>query len=223
MFVPRKATATMTIVDNYCIYLLARLEADPKTRHLERKFNRAVSMLEKLHVAERKAYRALKIAEARRDHADDEALLCIRFFHGALLGHAGGDRSSIKYWRFFKHGLTPVTEASPDRRLDLMGRLERSPLDANASAHLQTGQGDLARARAELETRAGQLLTAFLDHRDARRREVFGRGDWQEAYRTIYASVMQIFPSDNRKVESFFHKGPKRRKTAEEAESAERT
>lgn len=222
MYVPAKTFATETIIDNYCIYLLARLEADPKARHLAPKLMRAVVELKRERAKERSVYHKLKKAEAQRDYADYDAGEAVRFFHKSVLVEANRDRTSFTYRRFFKHGLTPVSEASAERRVAMMQGMESALESEPESSLLKAELRRVAQARADLQQRVEALETARLHHERARQAEVQARVSWQEAYRVIHASLVQIFPSQRKKVETFFHRGPKKRKRSEGARADEK-
>ncbi len=217
MHVPRATTATERIVDNYGVYLSARLKAEPAARRLVPEYAKADRALREVRARERAAHTAVKEAEAARDFADDEARTALVVVEVAVRSLVNGNRKAPVYHAYFPRGLTPLSEGSPEQRVEYMAVVERmlsrEPRDsAPAGEHRR-----FAKAHADLARAMRELTAARTAHEMARRREVEARVRWQAAYRKIHASLTLLFPSNPRKVESFFHAGPKKRRGEREA------
>ncbi len=215
MYLPPQATGTLTLLNKYGVFLIARLKAEAVTRDLVGDVKNAQAQLRSVYESTQAALRSVTEALAARQSADVAATIVLSDFNRGVLSLVHGRRDERVYRQFFPRGVTPVAEASVESKCDHLRRIgmalsrEKDDFDAKRYQH------ELSGACAALDASIGELRRVQTSYDDARIAERSERNNWRKAYRVAHSRVTEIFPTDRRKRESFFHPGPKQKKRPE--------
>ncbi len=156
-------------------------------------------------------------------------------FEDALSYVVDREHDSPMYRQFFPNGKTGISELTPINRVgrvkliearlaDLMSGSTAKPDVAVATVKMvadalsvKTWIAKLSDQRLKLEASIAVWQDSLVAYANAFRAEVHERNECTIAYRTIYAKLLELYPADRKKVESFFRrasKGTKRARTA---------
>jgi len=235
MFNPRDHWSSETILYTFGIYLDVRLKADPETVGLAEILEKAQSDLGAANVREQKANIALQAAIAARDHADFKMERVVSKFEDALSYVVDREHDSPMYRQFFPNGKSGVSGLTAIHRVgrvkliearltDLMSGSTTKPDVASVTvktvAETLLAKSWIARLsdqRLKLEASIAVWQDSLVAYANAFRAEVHERNEWKIAYRLIYAKLLELYPADRKKVESFFRRVSTGKKAADKA------
>ena len=108
MVLPRETTRHEALHDNYGAYPLGRLKAEPETQSIAPNFETAQKRLEDANGRERAAYRALQVALAAREAADERLDTAVRSLETAAHLSAKRNRESSEYRKYFATRMSAI-------------------------------------------------------------------------------------------------------------------
>ncbi len=208
MFIPQLKVSSETLLYTYGVYLHAKLKAGPLTGDLVATLEKAQQALSDVHDREFSARIDLTLARAARDEEDFTMDRLLSHFELAVLTEVERDRSNPIYARLFPKPMSVVARMSPTRELDRVKRIEAVLAGAAEAAALTKWMPKLAEQRAKLETAFVAWQTVRHHVAEVRTSEALEKKRWLGTYVTIHGDLQTIFPTDRKKVESFFRPGP---------------
>jgi len=214
------ANASTRLWTRIVVYLIARLTQNRLTRHLVAFIQPALDHLEATELATFAAERALVVARAHHDGADDELDEVVTQLEGQVYLHVRKDRKSALYKKLFPNGLVAITAARIPDEIAAVKILEAAVARELDGVDFATRLlPELRAAREEIERQQPLLQTAI----DALSRtwaaELAARHDIRRQYRVMFAELIKLFPENIKKVNSFFRDpGTPRPPAADETE-----
>lgn len=224
MEMPGEDTGWETLVEDYGVFHIAMMQADPRTKGLSGGFAQRQKALEDKALAFKAAERAKTTAEALLSYADMKTDEAVRDLYFRKLGACGNNKSNPGFKKWFPGGLTEVVrvgfEEEAGKVQSLMLVLQETPEDPLASEFLQR--------LAELFDSYQKALQALQDKitvwDNARALVKAEKVNWLAAYKKDYADILSVFEGAASSADSFFkkaaRKGPKRSSEAAKPEKA---
>jgi hypothetical protein len=199
------ASASTSRWQRVVVYLVARLTRNRLTRSLVVLIQPALDHLDETEATMSRAERALTLARAYYDGADDDLDEVITQFEGQLYLHVGKNRKSTLYLKHFANGLVAVTGARIPDEIRLVKTLEgviaRELPDVTFATTLLP---QIIAAREEMERQVPLYQAALSASANAWAAELAARHDIRRQYRIVSAELTKLFPESWRKVNTFF-------------------
>lgn len=204
------------------VYLIARLTRNRLTRLLVELIQPALDSLEETAAAMKVAERAMIIARAQYDGADEELDEIVARFEGELLLHVGKNRKSPLYRKFFPKGLVAVTGAKVSDEVRLVKTIEAAiPRELPGVEFAIRLLPQITTAREEMETQMAAFQVSLDASATAWAGELGARHDLRRQYRIVFAELIKIFPESMKKVNSFFKDVKSARRSSGSTEDTE--
>ncbi len=217
MYRPDKTLSSERLIDTFGVYLEAKLSAHPETAGLFATFEKAQLALIAANHRERRAQRAVHLALASRDDADFLMDRLLFKFQLAVRSDANGDRTNAGYKRLFPVPVSDHEGLSPVRKLGIVMNLESVMVGSTDVPSVKAWMPLMAAQRAKLQEALAVWEKAERAHAEMFAAELVERDRWRDTYDAIYADLIKLYPGDRKKVESFFRRGRKPKKAAEES------
>jgi hypothetical protein len=230
MQLPNISTDSEILLNVYGVYHLARLKADPKTRHLAKDFETMQDKLRlKMNARKDKGIEE-QVELASEDYIQIELDRAIKKLERDILNEVNDNRKSPLFQKYFSKGLRYVTAAAIKSQIErvenILANLGQETVGKLKSSHyngLKNKLSELKTAHQAVETIQTAYSNVFSEEKSARL-------EWRKECQQEHARLMLIFEGDKKMGDSFFKKikGKKKEKVEEEiventAESEEKT
>lgn len=191
------------------VFLLARLQAEPKMKDLAAAFAARQEALESKGAAYKQAKRAISSFEAAMVKTDFDMDNMVRDLYFSKLGACGNNKRDPAILRWFPDGLSGIirdtVEAEAGKVAALLIVLGESPGDPIAARVLPGLKAMLA----TYQTTQAALGAAIAAASNARTLVEAEKINWLGAYQKTYADVLALCDGNKRTADSFFKKASK--------------
>ncbi len=208
MFTPQARRSARTLLRLYGEPLIARLTADPETRHLASAFECAQGDLEHAAIRTKGEAGRLRQAVVIRNRADEALASAVFRFENAVQVHVELNRRCAQYRRYFPGGRTAHSKITPSRRVAKASLIELQLVRDGQAGALRRFLPLLSQSRSRLEKAIVAVRKARTVAAEARSAGEVTRSEWVAAYRVVYARLIVLLQRDRRRVDGYFTQGP---------------
>ena len=201
-----------TMVDEFGVFHLSRLEAEPKTKDLADAFRQRQEALETKGNAFNQAHKTISAFEAQMVKADYDMDNTVRDLYFSKLAACGNNKKDPAILKWFPDGLTELIRCGFEEEagkvaalIDILSETPDDPVVArvlpNLKAMLETYQKSIAGLKAAITaaSNAWELVEAE-------------KINWLVAYSKSYGDVLSALNGDKRSADTFFKKVSKPKK-----------
>jgi len=201
------------MVDEYGLFHLSRLEAEPKLKELAEAFRTRQEALETKGNAFKQAHKAISAFEAQMVKADYDMDNALRDLYFSKLAACGNNKKDPAILKWFPDGLTALVrcgfEEEAGKVAALIGILAETPDDPvvvkvlpNLKAMLDVYLKSVASLRSAV-TAAGNMWELLEAE----------KVNWVVAYSKSYADVLAFHQGNKKATDTFFKKASKPKKS----------
>jgi hypothetical protein len=211
MQMPVAGTSWETLVNDYGVFHLSRMQAEPKTKGIAAVFQARQDALEAKGQAFNALWKAQSAAEAVLVKSDADMDNLVRELYFDKIGACGNKKNDPGLKRWFPKGLKVVREAFPDELekvktlIQVLADTPDDPLAASFIPRLKPMADGYAQAIASFgaAVKAAENSWKLIEAEKV---------NWLGAYKKDYADILSLFNGDKRMADSFFKQPPRGKK-----------